>query len=115
MDQYLDAILNDDTHVLGEIYLITNTKTNKQYVGQTMTHRWNHAKYRPFGYVARFKQHISDAKTLHHAYYLPSSIRKHGSEHFKTELLERCPPDQLDALNKNTSSSTIHYILMGII
>ena len=40
--------------VIGEIYKITNTITGKFYVGQTRSHRLNHKKYRPFGYLGRF-------------------------------------------------------------
>jgi hypothetical protein len=40
-------ILNpDEFHkVEGEVYKITNTVTNKCYVGQTRSHRLNHGKY----------------------------------------------------------------------
>ena len=57
----MNEILNDNSQVVGHIYLITNIQTNKQYVGQTLSHRKNKTKYRPFGYQGRFKDHISEA------------------------------------------------------
>ena len=46
-EKYVDKILESNSNVFGEIYLITN-------VGQTLSHRLNHGKYRPFGYKCRF-------------------------------------------------------------
>ena len=57
----MDEILDDNSKVIGHIYLITCTETNKYYVGQTLSHRKNRNKYRPFGYQGRFKDHISEA------------------------------------------------------
>lgn len=93
MDTYIDVILDDIEHVLCDIYVITNTVTNKQYVGQANTHRLNHGKYRPFGYLRRFKDHVSEAicnTKKKQCTFLNNSIRKHGVNNFKVELLERC-------------------------
>lgn len=49
--------------ITGEIYKITNLVTNKSYIGQTRTHRLNHGKYRPYGYLHRFNDHNSEAKS----------------------------------------------------
>jgi group I intron endonuclease len=105
MEQYLDKLLEDDTNVLGEIYLIRNTQDNKCYVGQTLTHRYNRGKYRPFGYDGRFKDHISAAmcNTKTGCAYLASAMRKYGLESFTTELVERCAKEDLD-------EREIHYI-----
>ena len=54
-------ILLDNSNVVGHIYKITNIKTNKIYIGQTLSHRKNRGKYRPFGYEGRFKDHLSEA------------------------------------------------------
>ena len=56
-------ILNEDEidKVVGEIYKMTNTTNGKIYIGQTRSHRLNHNKYRPFGYLGRFKDHICEA------------------------------------------------------
>ena len=68
---------------MNEVYLITNTVNNKQYVGVT---------YR--GYEARFREHINDAlnnsKTMLH-----NAIRKYGQQCFMIELLESNIPDSL--------------------
>ena len=57
----IDMISDIPEYVKGQIYLITNTVNNKKYIGQTRTHMWNHGKYRPFGYIRRFKDHICEA------------------------------------------------------
>ena len=56
----MNMILNKDEidKVVGEIYKMTNTTNGKHYIGQTRSHRLNHDKYRPFGYLGRFKDHI---------------------------------------------------------
>jgi predicted nucleic acid-binding Zn finger protein len=89
---------DDFDKVSGEIYIITNTITNKHYIGQTRSHRLNRGKYRPFGYIGRFNDHISESKSnkLNTCKYLNSSIIKHGKEHFKCEMLVRCSLDELD-------------------
>ena len=51
----------EQSKVIGEIYKITNTTNGKLYIGQTRSHRLNHNKYRPFGYLGRFKDHIHEA------------------------------------------------------
>jgi hypothetical protein len=58
-------LLNKDQtdQVIGEIYKITNTVTNKYYIGQTRSHRLNHNKYRPFGHIGRFRDHIYEANS----------------------------------------------------
>jgi len=96
-------ILNDKSQVIGHIYIITNTTTNKQYVGQTVSHRKNHNKYRLFGYESRFKDHISEAicnTKKKQCTYLNNSIRKCGKEAFKVELITTCNKEELDTLEE---------------
>ena len=85
------------------IYKITNRKTGKQYVGQTVTHRKNKNKYRPFGHIGRFNDHVSEAinntKTKQ-CTYLNNAIRKYGEDNFDSELLEMCDKDKLDSREK---------------
>ncbi len=91
--------LKDKDKVIGEIYLITNTSQNKVYVGQTRSHRMNKDKYRPFGSIGRFKDHISEAinnTKKNQCSYLNNAIRKYGSDKFKVELLEKCDVNDLD-------------------
>jgi len=91
--------LDEFDKVVGEIYKITNIVTNKSYVGQTRSHRLNHGKYRPFGYLSRFRDHISEANSnkQNQSRYLNSSILKHGSENFVCEKILSCKIDELDA------------------
>jgi len=86
----------------GEIYKITNTITNKCYVGQTRTHRLNRGKYRPFGYLGRFKDHISESRSNkpNQSKLLNSSIIKHGDEKFTCELITTCKLEELDELER---------------
>ena len=94
-----DHILDDVSKIRGQIYLITNTVTKKQYVGQTLTHRKNHERYRPFGFEGRFKDHISEAicnTKKKQCRYLNNSIRHYGKEAFTVELLETCLRNELD-------------------
>ena len=99
-------LLLDKSKVKGQIYLMTNVQTQQQYVGQTLTHRKNHEKYRPFGYQGRFQDHISEAlcnTKKKQCRYLNNAIRKYGKEAFQVSLLTTCEPSQLDSLEE-------HYI-----
>lgn len=97
LDKYLNEIIDDESLVVGEVYLITNNINGKQYVGQTVSHRLNHKRYRPFGYLKRFDDHCSAARTTSSkTTYITNAIRKHGEEAFKIELLLRCPKDETD-------------------
>ena len=82
---------------------MTNTVNGKVYVGQTVSHRKNHAKYRTFGHIGRFKDHISEATCntkKHQCRYLNSAIRKYGADVFTVDLIEVC---SLDKLNERES------------
>jgi hypothetical protein len=95
----MDTILEDNSQVVGQIYLITNTQTNKKYIGQTLSHRKNRNKYRPFGYIGRFNDHISEAvcnTKKKQCTYLNNAIRLYGKETFIVELITTCPKENLD-------------------
>lgn len=96
MDYLLDK--SEFHKVIGEIYKITNLLNNKCYIGQTRSHRLNHNKYRPFGHIGRFKDHICEAThtTKVGCKYLNSAFLKYGIENFKCELLITCKIDELD-------------------
>jgi len=69
---------------VGYIYVITNTKNGKQYVGQTT--------YTP---EQRWKMHVySSKKDEGHAIHY--AIRKHGESVFILETLQECANDVLD-------------------
>ncbi len=104
MTEILELI--DADKVIGEIYLITNIQDNKYYVGQTRSHHKNKGKYRPFGSIGRFNDHISEAVNntkKKQCVYLNNAIRKYGKDKFKVDLLETC---SLHDLNDRE----IHYI-----
>jgi len=96
----MECLLNENEFhkVIGEIYKITNILTNKCYIGQTRSHRLNHNKYRPFGYIGRFKDHISEANNPAKSgcKYLNSALLKYGVENFECQLIITCNIDQLD-------------------
>lgn len=93
-------ILTDENQRYCEIYKITNTNTNKIYVGQTVSHILNHGKYRPYGHKRRFNCHVSEAfsKKKKQCWYLNNSIKKHGKESFKVEIIEKCSINDADKL-----------------
>ena len=100
-DQIKDKILDSIDQVYGEIYIIKNIVNNKCYIGQVRSHRLNHTKYRPFGTIGRFKDHLSEAlcnTKKHQCSYLNAAIRKYGKENFLVETLERCELKELDEL-----------------
>lgn len=101
--KYLDTIHDNKEWVLCEIYRIVNTTEDKSYIGQTVTHRMNHKRYRPYGYQRRLKTHISAALCVvkgNHCPLLMNAIRKYGQDCFQVELLERCLPEDADRLEK---------------
>ena len=107
MEQILEK--NETHKVIGQIYKIINVIDNKYYIGQTRSHRLNRNKYRPFGYIGRFKDHISEAKSLskkNKCSYLCSAILKYGEDNFKCELIMTCDVDKLD---ENESTYILHY------
>ena len=104
----MNMILNKDEidKVVGEIYKMTNTTNGKHYIGQTRSHRLNHDKYRPFGYLGRFKDHIHEAHSnkKHNSRYLNSALRKYGEECFTCELIHTCKVSELNELEKQSIS-----------
>ena len=90
--------LIDISSIVGYIYKITNTKNNKNYVGQAVSHRKNKGKYKPFGYEGRFRDHISEARcnTKLGCRYLNSAIRLYGNDAFTVVLLKTCPVEEMD-------------------
>ena len=99
--------LSEKDKVIGEIYKLTNISNGKNYIGQTRSHRLNHKKYRPFGYLGRFKDHISEANSnkKNCSRYLNYALRKYGPESFVCEKIEDCRVEELD-------SKEIEYIQM---
>lgn len=99
----MNEILEDNKNVVGYIYLITNIQNNKRYVGQTLSHRKNRGKYRPFGYIGRFNDHMSEAlcnTKKKQCTYLNNAIRSYGKDSFQVELLLVCPKEELDVQEK---------------
>ena len=109
----MDEILDDPALVKGVIYAIEHTSSGMKYVGQTVTHRLNHGRYRPFGAQSRFKHHISEAlcNTKHKTgHKLGIDIRKFGPEAFTVSVLQDCELNERDNLEKYyiTALHTLH-------
>ena len=100
MDSYLEnmnKILDNNAHIFGQVYMITNKDNGMKYIGQTLSHRLNHKKYRPFGYIQRFSQHLSEAKCDNNkTNYLKTSMRRDGSDNFEVSLITNCAKTDVD-------------------
>lgn len=95
----MEEILNDPEKIVGHIYYIVNKTTCKGYVGQAVSHRKNHGRFRPFGYLGRFKDHISEAicnTKKKQCTYLNNAIRLYGADAFEVKLLHTCSKDDMD-------------------
>jgi group I intron endonuclease len=117
-----NELLDTPEKVFGIIYEITNTATGMKYVGQTVSHRLNKGKYRPFGMIGRFNDHISEAinnTKKKQCSFLNNAIRKYGKESFIVEILERCPistlneREQFYITNKGTLSPEGYNLTQG--
>jgi hypothetical protein len=95
-----ERVLDERTLVQGIIYCIEQNDSGKQYVGQTVTHRLNKGKYRPYGVRRRFAEHCSNAlcnTKPSQSSCLYNEIRLHGSDAFTYFELEVCPLESLDS------------------
>ncbi len=94
-----ERVLTDRTLVKGVIYCIKHTESGKQYVGQTVTHRLNKGKYRPYGIRRRFAEHCSNAicnTKPSQSSCLYNAIRQYGTEAFTYHELEVCDIGVMD-------------------
>ena len=95
----MDSILDSPDDITGIIYLIENISSGKKYIGQTLSHRKNHKRYRPFGMNGRFRDHISEAQNntqRKQCTYLNNAIRLYGEEDFAVRMIEECERDVMD-------------------
>ena len=102
--------LNDENLRWCEIYKITNTISQKVYIGQAVSHRIDGVKIRPHGMESRFKQHKSAASSEPKQYYqcnaLNNAMRKYGTENFTIQLICNC---SLDDANRVESDEIIKH------
>ena len=84
-------------NVGGEIYLITNIKNGKKYIGQATKYK----NGRKGGGFSRWKTHLRNAKNgSNDCRSLVNAIRKYGKENFTLEILLECQKEQLDYYEK---------------
>ena len=82
----------------GYIYCITNTITNKKYIGKTAD-----------SIMRRYKSHIDAAKNGAD-FKLSRSIRKHGVHVFEISCLYECEMQDKQLLKKHLSEKEIEFI-----
>ena len=70
---------------MGYIYKITNTETGKCYIGETNQHNYN----------KRWRKHINSLKYKEGCPLLKASMKKHGVDKFKFEILIICFDEDL--------------------
>lgn len=95
----MERVLDDRTLVKGIVYCIEHTDSGKQYVGQTVTHRLNKGKFRPYGVRRRFAEHCSNAlcnTKPSQSSCLYNAIRQHGTDAFTYRELEVCDLKRLN-------------------
>jgi hypothetical protein len=100
---FVDKIIDNPDDVIVDIYVITDSSNNKNYVGQSVTHRLNNGRYRPYGYISRFKSHQSQARNNSPSkpvYELQTAMRDHMHA-FSVKLVMRCPKDEADTWERH--------------
>ena len=105
----MESILDDPKSIKGIIYLIEHTSSGKKYVGQTLSHRLNRGRYRPFGAIGRFHDHTSAATRntkKNQCSYLYNAMRLYGCDAFKMTELESCDRETADSCEQHYIS---HY------
>lgn len=85
----------DSQTIQGQIYIIKNVINDKVYIGQTVDKRRSRNKLIEFGYLKRFREHITYSKNKKTS-LLGIAINTYGSENFNVELIEECSIDLLD-------------------
>jgi hypothetical protein len=88
--------MTEQQHVQTIIYLITCKETQKQYVGQTKTHKLTRGKWYTYGITQRFTEHIGAARR-NRTTPLAKDISIYGSELFDIEELDRCELEEADS------------------
>ena len=91
------SISSDSVSTLGgEIYLISNTENDLEYVGQTRKLRTKRGVPFQFGYKRRFREHVTSAKGKP-TYHIDRMMKQAGVDRFTVTLLEECSLAALDA------------------
>jgi hypothetical protein len=58
---FANSIIDSKELTFYEIYALENTVANKSYIGQSISHRLNNGRYRPYGSKKRWDSHVSQA------------------------------------------------------
>lgn len=58
---FANSIIDSKDNTFYEIYALENTATNKSYIGQSVSHRMNNGRYRPYATKKRWDSHVSQA------------------------------------------------------
>ena len=88
--------------IKGIIYMITCLKTDKNYIGQTLTHKKTRGKYYSYGVRERLVEHFGAANRGRDT-PLCKAMREYSKENFIIKEVQRCDIEMLDTLES-------HYI-----
>lgn len=77
------------------IYVITCVDTEKQYIGQTKTHKLTRGKWYKYGIVQRFVEHLGSARRGRTT-PLAQDIIRYGKNSFEIEEITRCSVAEAD-------------------
>lgn len=79
------------------IYVITSIDTDKQYIGQTKTHKLTRGKLYNYGIEQRFSEHVGAARR-ERTTPIARDILEYGEDSFEIEEITRCPIEKADEL-----------------
>jgi len=86
-----EAVLSPPEEFYGFVYIITNTKTNKKYIGKKFF--WSKVSKPPLKGKTRRRRSVkeSDWKTYYGSNKeLNEDVQKEGKEYFKREIVQLC-------------------------
>lgn len=91
----------DNHQIKGEIYMITNTKTNKSYIGQAPQYITSNKQ--KWGAKGRWVRHIYESKHVKNGKdcEFHTAIREYGEDAFNVSVLCECNIEEMDQLEED--------------
>lgn len=97
------------SNVKGIIYGITCDKTNKTYVGQTMSHQFNKGKWIEFGMKKRYIGHLNMIDKFCSSYPLYEDLKKYEMDDFKIFQIDECAANEIHLLDQKETDAILKY------